>query len=133
MKKISFKEAGKEAPAKYFTGTVHVNMIVGEDDDFSTSMGMVTFEKGARTNWHIHTTGQILIVTEGIGCYQERGKAVEEIKEGEVIKIPVNVEHWHGASNESAVRHIAFVPNEDTGKKGVTDWLEAVSDRDYNS
>ena len=133
MKKTNFKEIGNEAPAKYFTGQVHVNMILGGGvEDLNTAMGMVTFEKGARTNWHTHTTGQILLVTEGIGLYQERGKAVEEIKEGELIKIPKAIEHWHGASPKSRMKHIAFVPNEDNGAAGVTNWLEEVSEEDYN-
>ena len=134
MEKTSFKEIGNKGNSKYFTGGVHVNMILGGGKgDLKTTMGIVTFEKGARTNWHTHTTGQILLITEGVGYYQERGKAIEEIKEGEVIKIPKDVQHWHGASHQSKMRHIAHVPNEDNGENGTTDWLNPVSDEEYNS
>lgn len=134
MNKVNFNELGNEAPAKNFTGNVHVNMVLaGEKGDLHTVMGAVTFEKGARTNWHTHTTGQILLVTEGVGYYQEKGKPIEIIKTGEVIKIPKEVSHWHGASHESSMKHLAFVPNNENGDKGVTDWLEAVTDEQYNS
>lgn len=134
MQKVNFKELGNEAPSQNFTGLVHVNMVLGGGvEDLNVAMGVVNFENGARTNWHTHTTGQILFVTSGIGLYQERGKRIEELKEGEMIKIPKDVEHWHGASLESGMTHIAFVPNTDNGEDGKTTWLEAVSGEDYES
>lgn len=130
METSSFKEKGGPAPSEYFTGTVNLNMLIGNEEDFNTIMAIVSFNANARTNWHTHTNGQILIVTEGIGYYQEKGKNKVIIKEGDVIKIPKNVEHWHGASHESAMRHIAIIPDSATDK---TEWLTPVIDTDYNS
>lgn len=126
----SFIDKGVAAPTAYFTGTVWVNMNVKPEEGYNINMGTVTFEPKARTNWHTHTSGQILFVIEGIGYYQEKGKAIQLIQKGDVIKIPKNVEHWHGASPESLMRHIALVPDFDKDK---TEWLQAVSDETYNS
>jgi 4-carboxymuconolactone decarboxylase len=92
-------------------------------------MGIVSFAPGARTNWHTHTNGQILIVAEGVGYYQEKGKPIEVIQSGDVIQIPVNVEHWHGASHKKAMRHFAIIPDCATDK---TEWLLPVTEDEYN-
>lgn len=126
----SFTEKGIAAPKEYFTGIVWVNMNVKPDEGYNINMGTVTFEPKGRTNWHTHTSGQILFVIEGIGYYQEKGKSIQLIQKGDVIKIPKNVKHWHGASNNSLMRHIALVPEFDKDK---TEWLEAVNDKEYNS
>ncbi|MEP0710698.1 cupin domain-containing protein [Algoriphagus sp.] len=125
----SFKEKGGNAPSAYFTGTVNVNMLLNPAD-YNTIMGIVSFEAGARTNWHTHTNGQILIVTDGIGYYQEKGKAIQVIQEGDVVQIPVDVIHWHGASKEKAMRHIAIVPGSKTDR---TEWLDPVTEEEYSS
>jgi quercetin dioxygenase-like cupin family protein len=91
-------------------------------------MGSVTFEPGARTNWHTHPKGQVLIVTEGQGWYHEKGKAAQVIKKGDVINIPENVEHWHGASADNAMIHIA-ITNYEADENVV--WLKPVSDEEY--
>ncbi len=129
MKKSSFIEKGNPAPADYFVGGVNVNLLLNAED-YNTIMGIVSFEAGARTNWHTHTNGQILIVAEGVGYYQEKGKAIQVIKVGDVVQIPVNVEHWHGASHESAMRHFAIIPDSKTDK---TEWLAPVTENEYNS
>lgn len=129
MKKNSFIEKGNKAAADYFVGDVNVNILLNPED-YNTIMGIVSFDAGARTNWHTHTNGQILIVTEGIGYYQEKGKAIQEIKTGDVIQIPVDVEHWHGASHKSAMRHFAIIPDSSTDK---TEWLAPVTENEYNS
>ena len=126
----SFTEKGIAAPKEYFTGNVWVNMNVKPDEGYNINMGTVTFEPKARTNWHTHTSGQILFVIEGIGYYQEKGKSIQLIQKGDVIKIPKNVKHWHGASHNSLMRHIALVPEFDKDK---TEWLEAVNEQEYNS
>ncbi|MBA0883136.1 carboxymuconolactone decarboxylase family protein [Flavobacterium sp. BBQ-18] len=126
----SFTEKGIAAPAAYFTGTVWVNMNVKPDEGYNINMGTVTFEPKARTNWHTHSSGQILFVIEGIGYYQEKGKSIQLIQKGDVIKIPKDVKHWHGASHGSMMRHIALVPEFDKDK---TEWLEPVSEVEYNS
>jgi 4-carboxymuconolactone decarboxylase len=129
MKKSSFIEKGNKAPVDYFVGEVNVNLLL-EKEDYNTIMGIVSFEAGARTNWHTHTNGQILIVIEGAGYYQEKGKPIEIIQSGDVIQIPVNVEHWHGASPKKAMRHLAIIPDSATDK---TEWLLAVTDAEYNT
>nr|WP_199081098.1 cupin domain-containing protein [Pedobacter sp. ASV19] len=129
MTKSSFIEKGNQAPADYFVGSVNVNLLL-ENNEYNTIMGIVSFGKGARTNWHTHTNGQILLVIEGIGYYQEKGKPVEIIRQGDVIKIPANIEHWHGGSKESAMRHVAIVPDSASDK---TDWLLPVTDEEYSS
>jgi len=126
----SFKEKGVPAPKEYFTGTIWVNMNIKPEDDYNTLIGTVTFEPKGRTNWHTHTCGQILFVTQGIGYYQEKGKPIQVIREGDVIKIPKNIIHWHGASHNSAMVHIAIVPELDKDK---TEWLQPVTDEEYNS
>jgi 4-carboxymuconolactone decarboxylase len=126
----SFKEKGVPAPKEYFTGTVWVNMNIKAEDGYNTMIGTVTFEPKGRTNWHSHTSGQILFVTQGIGYYQEKGKPIQVIREGDVVKIPKNVIHWHGASHNSAMIHIAIVPELDKDK---TEWLQPVTDEEYNS
>lgn len=112
----------------FFTGTTNLNMLVTRDDVFNSSIGNVTFEKGARTNWHKHSGGQILLVTAGEGRYQEKGKDIQILKKGDVVKIPPNVEHWHGASPDSEFAHISIEPNIPNNE---TTWLEAVSDEQY--
>jgi quercetin dioxygenase-like cupin family protein len=91
----------------YFTGNAWVKLLVNENE-FNSMIANVTFEAGARNNWHTHPVGQILIVTDGIGFYQEKGKPIQLIQRGDVIKIPADIKHWHGASQNSALTHIAI-------------------------
>ena len=125
----SITDKGQPAPKEYFTGTVWVTMAVTPEDQLNSTIGKVTFEAKARTNWHTHPYGQILIVTEGTGYYQEKGKPIQVIKKDDVVKIPPNVEHWHGASHESGMIHIAIVPSAVNG----TIWMTPVLDADYNN
>ena len=97
------------------------------------SIGNVTFEPGCRNNWHIHRAarggGQILLVTAGRGWYQEWGKPARALRAGDVVNIPANVKHWHGAARDSWFAHLAVeVPGEET----ANEWLEPVSDADYS-
>jgi quercetin dioxygenase-like cupin family protein len=93
-----------------------------------TSGGLVTFEPGARSAWHTHPVGQILIVTAGVGHVQRWGGPIEEIRPGDVIWIPPGVKHWHGATASTGMTHIAIQEQLD-GK--VVDWMEKVSDEQY--
>ena len=113
---------------KFFTGTTHLNMLVTKDDTFNSSIGNVTFDAGARTNWHKHSGGQILLVTAGEGRYQEKGKDIQILKKGDVVKIPPNAEHWHGAAPNSMFAHISIEPNIPNNE---TTWLEPVTDKEY--
>lgn len=115
--------------AQYFDGTSYLNMLTLEQ----VVIGNVTFEPGCRNHWHIHHAqnggGQILLVTAGRGWYQEWGKTPRALKAGDVVNIPPNVKHWHGAAKGSAFQHLAIeVPAEG----GSTEWCEAVSEDEYN-
>jgi len=121
---------GEKAPADYFTGTVWIKMLVPNDPNLSCQIGNVVFEAGARNNWHTHPGGQVLIGTDGIGYYQEKGKPIQLLRKGDVVNIPPDVVHWHGASHDSEFTHIAINPNT---QKGIVVWLDKVSDEEYNS
>ncbi|RXK87473.1 cupin domain-containing protein [Filimonas effusa] len=120
---------GNPLPADWFTGNAFLTPLLAKDKNNNFSAGSVTFEPGARTNWHTHPKGQVLIVTEGLGWYQEKGKAAQVIKRGDVVNIPEHVEHWHGASASTKMVHIAITNYE--GDTQVT-WLRPVSDEEYN-
>jgi len=112
-----------------FTGTAWLQMLFSNDSTYNTSIGNVTFEPGARTNWHKHPGGQILLVTDGQGYYQEKGKPAQFLRKGDVVKIPPNTEHWHGAAPDKGLTHIAISPNTD---KGNVVWLDPVTDEEYS-
>lgn len=120
---------GEKASAEYFTGTAWVKTLVANDDTLTTIISNVVFEPGARNNWHTHPAGQILICTEGTGYYQEKGKPIQTLHTGDVVKIQPDVEHWHGASPASSFTHIAINVNTE---KGVVNWLKPVTDEEYN-
>lgn len=115
--------------AQYFIGTSYLNMLSLEQ----VPVGNVTFEPGCRNNWHIHHAdkggGQMLLVTAGEGWYQEWGKPARKLHAGDVVNIPANVKHWHGATKDSAFQHLAIeVPGENTSNE----WCEPVTDEKYN-
>lgn len=118
----------KKASAEYFTGAVQVQELFPADDPSHTSGGKVTFEPGARSAWHTHPLGQILIVTDGTGWIQQWGEPIEEIQKGDVVRIPAGVKHWHGATPTTAMTHIAI--QEQLNGKAV-EWMEKVSDEQY--
>lgn len=113
---------------EFFTGDVRVDPLFSPKETASFSGAYVTFEPRARSAWHIHPTGQHLIVTTGIGWTQEWGKPKQTIKAGDVIWCPPLVKHWHGATTTTSMTHIAL-----TGvKEGKSvEWLEHVSDEEY--
>ena len=115
-----------EAFAKYFIGQSYLSMLTTE----RVPIGNVTFEPGCRNNWHIHHKGgQILLVTGGRGYYQEWGEEPQELHPGDVVNIPPEVKHWHGAAPDSWFSHLAVeVPTEGSSNE----WLEAVSDEQYS-
>jgi 4-carboxymuconolactone decarboxylase len=113
-----------------FTGNAYVNMMVTPDEVFNTQMATVTFEPGARTNWHYHPSGQILMVTDGIAYYQEKGKPKQTLLKGQVAKCPPSVRHWHGAAPSGSMTHLVVSSNLE---KGAVVWLEKVTDEEYNS
>jgi quercetin dioxygenase-like cupin family protein len=118
----------KRASTEYFTGVVQVQEVFPAEDPSRTSGGKVTFEPGARSAWHTHPLGQILIVTDGTGWVQQWGGPIEEIRKGDVVRIPAGVKHWHGATPSMAMTHIAI--QEKLNGKAV-EWMEKVSDEQY--
>ncbi|SEO93824.1 cupin domain-containing protein [Mucilaginibacter sp. OK283] len=112
-----------------FTGTVWVKTLVSLDSTFHCVVGTVTFEPGARSYWHTHNAGQILLVTDGTGYTQQKGKPIRVVHKGDTIICPPNVEHWHGAAPGSSMTHISIIPNAD---RGVVNWLRPVTDQEYN-
>jgi quercetin dioxygenase-like cupin family protein len=121
-------QKGKKVTAT-FTGTVWVHPLVAKDSTFNLVAGSVTFEPRARSFWHTHQAGQILLITDGVGYTQEKGKPIRVIRKGEVITCLPDIEHWHGASSDRSMTHISLNPNAD---QGVVTWLQPVTDAQYN-
>lgn len=121
---------GDKAPADDFTGTAWLNILVPQDETGNYSIGNVTFEPGCRNNWHTHPAGQILLVTDGEGYYQERDKPAKSLTKGDVVVIPSGIEHWHGATKNSSLTHIAIT---NITKEGPVNWLAPVTDEEYKS
>ena len=120
---------GELGPAENFTGKAWNVGLLQNDTIYNTVVGNVYFEPGARSNWHIHPAGQILIITGGIGYHQLKGQARQIIKKGDVVKCPPNVEHWHGASQETGLQQMYILPKTE---KGIVTWLLPVTDEEYN-
>ena len=122
-------ELGEKNPyGEFFVGQTYLHMLNIKEDTWNAPIGNVTFEPGARTNWHKHSGGQILLVTNGEGRYQERGKELRVLHPGDIVKIPPHVEHWHGAAPDSWFTHISIETN---GATNQPTWLEAVDDTQY--
>ncbi len=113
---------------EFFTGSAYPTALVESDTVYNTLVGNVYFEPGARSNWHSHPAGQILIITDGIGYHQIEGNPIEIIKKGSVVKCPPNVRHWHGASPDAGLQQLYIIPNTE---KGIVEWKEAVTDEQY--
>ena len=119
---------GQALPKDWFSGNAFLTPLVAKDKNNDFSAGCVTFEPKARTNWHTHPKGQVLIVIEGNGFYQEKGKPAQRLKAGDVVNIPEQIEHWHGASATHKLVHIAITNYQ--GDSNVV-WLSPVSDEEY--
>ena len=116
-------------PTENFTGSVRVERLFDAVDPSHAGGGSVTFEPGARSAWHTHPRGQILIVTAGIGRVQGWGGPVEEIRTGDVVRIAAGQKHWHGASPQASMTHIAISEHRDGT---AVEWMEKVTDEQYN-
>ena len=117
-------------PAQNFTGSVIVDPLFDATEHTRATGGLVTFEPGARTAWHTHPAGQTLIVTSGTGWVQEWSGQCQQIQPGDVVWIPPDVKHWHGATATNRMSHIA-ITNVLNGKN--VDWMEQVSDEEYSA
>lgn len=120
---------GEKAPNVNHVGVVWRSQLIPSDSVFSFGISEVAYESGARLNWHRHPAGQILLITNGTGYYQEKGKPKQTVRKGDIIKCQPGVEHWHGATPQSGVTYTATTP----AQKGATVWLHAVTDKEYGS
>lgn len=131
---MDIRRAGSQAsvkgPSDWFTGAVRIDPLFPVREPASAAGNTVTFEPGARTAWHTHPLGQIIIVISGGGRAQREGGPVEEIRPGDVVWFEPGEKHWHGAAPSTAMVHIAIQESLD-GK--AVDWLEQVSDADYSA
>ena len=129
---MEIKRVGSQASVKgspdWFTGTVRIDPLFQAPDPAFVQGASVTFEPGARTNWHTHPLCQTLIVTAGVGRVQRWSGPIEEIRLGDVVWIAPGEKHWHGAAPSTSMTHIAI---QEKQNGSVGDWLEAVSDEHY--
>lgn len=121
-------QPSKAGPAEYFTGTVRIDSPFSGTEPARVGGAIVTFEPGARTAWHTHPLGQTLIVTQGRGWIQKEGGPIEEINQGDIVWIPEGVKHWHGATSQTAMTHIAIA---ESLNGSPVEWLEKVTDAQY--
>jgi quercetin dioxygenase-like cupin family protein len=121
---------GELGPAENFTGKAWHTALVANDSIYNTLIGNVYFEPGARSNWHTHPAGQILIITDGVGYYQEKGQPRRTLRKGGVIKCLPNVIHWHGASSDTGMQQLYILPKTE---KGIVQWLQPVTDEEYTN
>jgi len=120
---------GEKITNNNFIGNAWLYQMIMPDSLNQTQVGSVTFEPGARTNWHLHPGGQILLITGGTGYYQEKGSPKRIIKKGDVVKCPAKLPHWHGASKDDMLIQIAITNTH----KGPPVWLQPVTDEEYNN
>jgi len=127
------RSAGTSAtgPAEWFTGTVHIDGIRNPDHQSAVGCAHVRFAPGARTAWHSHPRGQTLYVTDGIGYVATRTGGTQEIRPGDVVYIEPGEEHWHGATRDRFMAHVAM--QEADGNGQVVTWLDHVTDEEYGA
>ncbi|WP_265456993.1 cupin domain-containing protein [Enterococcus sp. HY326] len=119
---------GELFESPYFNGDVYRQPLVPQND-LNCPTSNITFAPGCINNWHSHAGGQILLCTNGRGWYQEEGKAAQELNPGDVVQIPADIKHWHGAAKDSWFTHISISTNI---QAGGTDWMEPVDLEEYN-
>jgi quercetin dioxygenase-like cupin family protein len=127
IRRIGSQPSGR-GPPEWFTGQVRIDPLFAAPAPGRVACASVTFEPGARTAWHSHPLGQILVVTAGVGWTQYEGEPVVEIRAGDVIWCPPNHRHWHGGAPTTAMSHIAIQEALD-GK--LVEWMEQVTDEQY--
>lgn len=123
---IKRRVSAETGPASNFSGAVHIDRPIAPNPAPGADWRVVTFEPGARTAWHSHPKGQILIVTAGSGRVQRDGGPIEEIRPGDVVLIQPGEKHWHGASPTAAMTHVAI-------NEAPTNWIEKVTDEQYEA
>jgi quercetin dioxygenase-like cupin family protein len=128
--KRSGAEPSRQGPAEYFSGSVRIDPLFDAPDPARVRSARVTFEPRARTAWHSHPLGQILIVVSGTGLAQRWGGPIEEIRPGDVIWFPPGEKHWHGAAPTSSLTHIAI---QEAINGSAAEWMEHVTDQQYGA
>lgn len=129
MKTTELFPKGQKAEQN-FTGDTWVKMLTTDGENFDAMSYNVTFAPGSRTDWHSHPGGQLLYCTSGEGCYQEKGKAIQHLKVGDVVEIKPDIVHWHGAAPNSEFVHLGISTQL---SKGPAEWYGPVTDQEYNS
>lgn len=129
MKTTELFPKGQKAEQN-FTGDTWVQMLTTDGENFDAMSYNVTFAPGSRTDWHSHPGGQLLYCTSGKGCYQEKGKAIQHLKVGDVVEIKPDIVHWHGAAPNSEFVHLGISTQL---SKGPAEWFGPVTDQEYNS
>jgi quercetin dioxygenase-like cupin family protein len=130
MSIIEIFPRGDSLTGDWFIGNAFLHPLVGKDKNNNFSAGNVSFEVNAITNWHTHPKEQVLLIIDGQGLYQEKEKPAKQIRKGDVINIPENIEHWHGASSTSQITHIAITNYEGDNQ---VNWLQPVSADEYST
>ncbi|HEY4215604.1 MAG TPA: cupin domain-containing protein [Gemmatimonadaceae bacterium] len=118
-----------KGPADWFTGTVRIDPLFDAEAPARAAGAAVTFEPGARTAWHTHPLGQTLVVVFGHGLAQRDGGPIEEIRPGDIVRFAPGEKHWHGASRDNAMQHIAV---QEALDGNAVEWMEHVTDEQYS-
>lgn len=121
---------GEVSTVNNHTGTVWLKELNVADSVIDCNVAQATFAAGAKLDWHIHPLGQILMITDGTGYYQEKGKPIQVVHKGDIIKCTPGVAHWHGAAPNSQFTYIAV---SNGGAKNKTQWLQRVTDQEYTT
>jgi len=122
----SYLEEGNKAPNTHYIGEAWLNSLLRAEGDLNYNITKATFKANSTLDWHKHTSPQVLIVVDGLGYYQERGKAPLKMKVGDIIKCQPDTEHWHASSKESDVTYLAIY-------SGETAWTEVLSQKNYDA
>jgi quercetin dioxygenase-like cupin family protein len=120
-----------KGPREMFTGDVWIDMVVQGEEPSRIRVNVVHFTPGARTAWHSHALGQTLVVTDGVGLVQSRGRDIESIRTGDIVHTPALEEHWHGASPENLMTHISVTEGVAPGEGPEANWGDHVTDAEY--
>ncbi|MCH1608773.1 MAG: cupin domain-containing protein [Flavobacteriaceae bacterium] len=121
----SYLEQGTKAPNTHYLGEAWLNRVLQADENLSFNITKATFSANSTLDWHKHSESQVLVVVDGSGYYQEKGKNPIRLKVGDIIRAPANVEHWHAATKENDVTYLAIY-------SGETKWTQVLSREDYD-
>ncbi|MEQ5807837.1 cupin domain-containing protein [Alteromonas sp. NFXS44] len=124
----SYYTSGMKAPNTHYIGEAWLNAVIHDDNDLGYNITKATFKANSTLDWHKHSSAQVLIIVDGQGYYQERGKDAVILKEGDIIKCPEDTEHWHSSTKDSDVTYLALY-----GAENPTTWTEVLTQEYYDS